>query len=59
MPEQEKFVTNQQKRFACSIIESRGNTNYQEPVQMTTNVAKYIEINTGARFAELVADYIK
>ena len=46
-------------KFACSIIESKGNSSYQEPVIMTESIAKYVEKNTGARFTDLVADYIK
>lgn len=57
--EYDRFVTNQVTRFACSIIVSKGNSNYQEPVLMTENIAKYVEQNIGVRFSDLVADFIK
>eukprot|EP00347_Sterkiella_histriomuscorum_P019089 403342991 len=55
----DRYLTNQVQRFACSIIVSKGNSTYQEPVMMSENIAKYVEQNIGVRFSDLVADFIK
>ena len=33
VPEHERFITCQSKRISCSIVESKGNTNYGETVE--------------------------
>ena len=58
-PDHERYATNQAVRFACSIIESKGNSTYHEPITMTEAIAKFVQSNTGARFSDLVADFAK
>lgn len=59
MAESHRYVVNINQRNGTSIIESKGNANYKEPMMNTEKIAKYVEMHIGARFSELLADYIK